>query len=49
VLEAIGTPRELEQSAVRFGLGRYTTGEEIEYAAARVIEVVEKLRNNRPV
>src|SRR5438445_339747 len=48
VLEAIGTPWELEQSAVRFGLGRYTTEEEIDYAAGRVIEVVRKLRNERP-
>jgi cysteine desulfurase len=49
VLQAIGTPPELEQSAVRFGLGRYTTVEEVEYAADRVIEVVTRLRNERPV
>ena len=49
VLEAIGTPWELEQSAVRFGLGRYTTEEEIDYAAGRVIEVVRRLRSERPV
>jgi cysteine desulfurase len=49
VLEAMGTPWELEQSAVRFGLGRYTTAEEIEYAASRVIEAVRGLRAARPV
>jgi cysteine desulfurase len=48
VLQAIATPRELEQSAVRFGLGRFTTAEEVEYAAGRVIEVVKKLRAARP-
>jgi cysteine desulfurase len=48
VLKAIGAPWELEQSAVRFGLGRFTTEEEIDYAAARVIEVVRQLRADRP-
>ena len=32
-------------AAVRFGLGRYTTEEEIDYAAGRVIEVVRRLRS----
>jgi cysteine desulfurase len=48
VLQAIGTPWELEQSAVRFGLGRFTTEEEVDYAASRVIEVVRQLRADRP-
>ena len=48
VLQAIGTPWELEQSALRFGLGRFTTAEEVEYAAARVVEVVRRLRSQRP-
>lgn len=48
VLQALDTPRELEQSSVRFGLGRFTTAEEVEFAAARVIEVVNKLRAARP-
>jgi cysteine desulfurase len=49
VLEAIGTSWELEQSALRFGLGRFTTREEVDYAAARVVEVVRRLRSQRPV
>jgi cysteine desulfurase len=49
VLEAIGAPPELIQSAVRFGLGRFTTQEEIEYAAGRVVEIVNKLRAESPV
>jgi cysteine desulfurase len=49
VLEAIGIPAELVQSATRFGLGRFTTEEEVEYAGGRVVEVVRKLREERPV
>ena len=48
VLKAIGVPPQLEQSAVRFGLGRFTTAEEVDYAAGRVIEVVRRLRALRP-
>ena len=49
MLRAIGVPEELLQSATRFGLGRFTTEEEVEYAAARVVEVVRRLRAQRPV
>ena len=49
VLRAIGVPAELLQSATRFGLGRFTTEEEVEYAAARVVEAVRRLREQRPV
>jgi cysteine desulfurase len=49
VLEAIGVPPELLQSATRFGLGRFTTAQEVDYAARRVVEVVRKLRSERPV
>ncbi len=49
VLQAIGVPEELVQSATRFGLGRFTTEQEVEYAARRVVEAVRKLREERPV
>ena len=49
VLRAIGTAAELVASATRFGLGRFTTEEEVEYAARRVVEAVRKLREQRPV
>jgi cysteine desulfurase len=49
VLEAIGVPAELIQSATRFGLGRFTTEEEVEYAGGRVVEAVRRLREARPV
>jgi cysteine desulfurase len=48
VLRALGLPEELVQSAVRFGLGRFTTAEEIERAAARVVEAVGRLRKDSP-
>src|SRR5260370_41086481 len=44
VLKAIGVSPALMQSATRFGLGRFTTEEEIDYAAGRLVEVVSKLR-----
>ena len=44
VLQAMQLPDDLISSAVRFSYGRATTMEEIEKAAALVIETVEKLR-----
>jgi len=44
VLKALGFPDERAQSSIRFGIGRFTTDEEIDYAAGRVIEAVEELR-----
>jgi cysteine desulfurase len=43
VLRAMGLG-ETARSAVRFGLGRFTTEEEIDYVAGRVVETVRKLR-----
>jgi cysteine desulfurase len=44
VLQALGVDDALAHSAVRFGLGRFTTEEEVDYAAHRVIEAVSALR-----
>jgi cysteine desulfurase len=49
VLEAIGLPADLVQSATRFGLGRFTMEEEVDYAAGRVLETVQRLRERIPV
>jgi len=48
VLKAMGADDEAAHSSLRFGLGRSNTEEEIEDAAARVIEVVTKLRELAP-
>lgn len=49
VLKAIGVGEDLAHTSIRFGLGRFTTREEIEYAAKKVIETVKKLRELSPL
>jgi cysteine desulfurase len=44
VLTAIGTPPEIAHGSIRFTLGRYTTGEEVEYVLGTLPTVVERLR-----
>ena len=48
VLMAIGLTDEEAASSLRFGLGRFTTEQEIEEAASRIIEAVTKLRDGSP-
>jgi cysteine desulfurase len=45
VLTALGIPEELAQTPLRFGLGRFTTEEEIDYTLRRVVEAVKRLRD----
>jgi cysteine desulfurase len=45
VLKALGLSDEIANTPLRFGLGRFTTEEEIEYCLARVIEAVKQLRD----
>ena len=49
VLRALGVGDELAHSSIRFGLGRYTTEEEIDYVADLVIDKVKHLRNMSPL
>jgi cysteine desulfurase len=45
VMKAIGRDDDLARSTIRFGLGRWTTEEEIDYAIGRVTETVVRLRS----
>jgi len=49
VLKAIGLADELAYSAIRFGLGRFTSQEEIDYTIKRVVAEVRRLREISPV
>lgn len=44
VISALGVDPDLARASIRFGLGRYTTGEEVDYAAEKVAAVVHQLR-----
>jgi len=44
VLRGLGLPEDAVRGSLRFGLGRFTTAEEIEYAIARAVESVGRLR-----
>jgi cysteine desulfurase len=48
VLHALGVGDERARGALRFGLGRWTTAEEVDYAAGRIVEAAQKLRALRP-
>ena len=49
VLKALGVGEERFHSSIRFGLGRFTTEEEVDYTAKKVIETVKKLRRISPL
>ncbi|HLK65789.1 MAG TPA: aminotransferase class V-fold PLP-dependent enzyme [Bryobacteraceae bacterium] len=48
VLRALGLSEEVSHSSLRFGLGRFTDIEEIDYVARRVAESVRQLRSLTP-
>ncbi len=49
VLRALGRNDELAHSSIRFTFGRFTTEEDIDYAAQKVREAVVKLRELSPL
>lgn len=49
VLRALGRNDELAHSSIRFTFGRFSTEEEIDYAASKVADAVNKLRELSPL
>jgi len=49
VLQAMGVGDELAHSSIRFGFGRFTTEEEVDFAAVQVIAAVKRLRELSPL
>jgi cysteine desulfurase len=49
VLKALGAGDDLAHSSIRFGLGRWTTEEEVDYVADKLVAVVTRLREMSPL
>ena len=49
VLRALGVGSDLAHSSIRFGVGRFTTAEEVEYTIDRMIKAVNHLREMSPL
>lgn len=49
VLKALGVGEDLAHTSIRFGIGRFTTREELDFALNQVIEAVNKLREMSPL
>jgi cysteine desulfurase len=49
VLKALGLGDDMAHSSIRFGLGRFNTQAEVDYVAAKVIDIVQKLRELSPL
>jgi cysteine desulfurase len=49
VLRALGVGEDLAHTSLRIGFGRFTTLEEVNYAASRIISEVKRLREMSPL
>jgi len=45
----LGVGDDLAHSSIRFGMGRFTTVEEIDYTAEKMIVAVKRLREMSPL
>ena len=49
VLRALGVTEDLAHTSIRFGIGRFTTDEELDYAIKLIKEKIQKLRDMSPL
>ncbi len=49
VLSALGVSEDMAHTSIRFGIGRFTTEEEIDQALTEITQTVEKLRTLSPL
>ncbi len=49
VLRALGVDEELAHTSIRFGMGRFTTEEEIDFTIKKVTESIQRLRELSPL
>ena len=49
VLRALGVSEELAHTSIRFGIGRFTTEEEVDFAVETVVNSIKKLREMSPL
>jgi cysteine desulfurase len=49
VLRALGVREDLAHTSIRFGIGRFTTTEDIDYALKRVLSEAKRLRDMSPL
>lgn len=49
VLRALGAEEDMAHSSIRFGIGRFTSQEEVEYTIERTVKEVSRLRDMSPL
>merc|ERR1719315_720130 len=49
VLRALGAEEDMAHSSIRFGIGRFTTEEEVDYTIQRTVDEVKRLREMSPL